>query len=169
MSNVANFVRSSLRVSRVIYFTNVTSAAAPIIPLGVFAEIMLPQVHGLALKARSSLTPSETAMIGPLLRDRLADPFSFLREEFQEAWDHAAPGEALNFLARRHTAALTIPAARDFVSAGSWLAFMRRSETVEVKLSTAIDQEFAALLRVDHTNEPVPKRKLIEVDDRIAA
>lgn len=168
MSNVASFVRPSLRVVRAVYFTNVTDAAAPVIPLGVFSEILLPQIHGLALKARTSLSLTETGMIGPLMRDRLANPFSFLRDEFQEAWDHAEPGECLNFLAQRHTAALSIPAAREFAAAGFWLSLIRR-ETAEVKLSDAIDHEFAALPSNDRTNAPAPKRKLIEVDDRIAA
>jgi hypothetical protein len=169
MNNVERLVRPSLRVARVIYYTDVTKAAAPVIPLGVFSEILLPQLHGLALKARSSLTLAETGRIGPLLRERLADPFSFLREEFEEAWDRAHPGKALDFLAERHATALSIPAAREFSSSISWLSFIRRSDTAEVKLSDAIDSEFAALLRDDRTNEPVPKRKLIEVDDRLAA
>lgn len=140
------------------------------IPLGVFAEIVSGSVHGLALKARSNLTMTETNMIGSLLRERLADPFALLRDEFEEAWSNATPGEALNFLARRHTTALSIPSPREVAITGSWLPFMRRYETVEVRLSSAIDTEFEALLRDDHTrNEPLPKRKLIEVDDRLAA
>jgi hypothetical protein len=163
MSNVEVVTQTpSVRAARVVYFTNLTNRSAPVIPLGVFAEIMLPKIHGLALMARSSLSPTERGMIGALMRDRLADPFSFLRDEFEEAWDKAEPGKALDFLATRHTAALSVLAPHEVAIGGFWLKLFG-SNKVEVKLSSAIDQELDELLRQDHTNQPMPKRKLIEV------
>ncbi|SRR6266705_3389059 len=170
MSNVANLIRPSLRVARVVYFTDVTRANARVIPLGAFSEIVLPHVHGLALKARSNLNSAESELINPLMKDQLADPFAFFREQFNLAWKEARPGQAIDFLASRHTTALSVLAPRNIEEGSWWGRFMRaRDDAVELKLSDAVDQEFADILKA-YGDSATPKRKLIEVDDdRLAA
>jgi len=171
MSNIETPIRASFRVARAVYFTNLTDAKAAIIPLGVFAEIIVPGLHGLALKARSKLTAKETGLVGGLLRDRLSEPFGFLREEFQTAWARTEQGgEAISFMNNRHSSALSVLAPRDYKRDRGWMGFMKADDaSVELKLSEAIDHEFEELLR-EHGDGAAPKRKLIEVDDeRIAA
>jgi hypothetical protein len=156
----------------VVYFTDMTRRDARIIPLGSFSEIMLPHVYGLALKARSALTAEEADLIGPLLRERVADPFSFLREQFEMAWKEAKPGSKIDFLTTRHRAAISILAAHDVEEGGWWARFTRaHKETIVLKLSDAVDREFADLLaKYGHKAVPdVPKRELIEVDHELVA
>jgi hypothetical protein len=69
---------------------------------------MTPNVHALALKARDGLAPDELALVSPLIRERLANPFAFLRMEFDKAWDAAEPGRAIEFLSKSHTTSLSV-------------------------------------------------------------
>jgi hypothetical protein len=147
-----------------------THSGAPVVPLGAFAEIILPHVHGLALKARSGLSASEIELISPLVRDRISEPFTFLREEFKIAWDEAAQGGALKFLANRHAAALSILRPVEVGEKSWWQRLISaRQDAIELKLSDALDREFAALVK-SAGDSVAPKRKfLIDVDELIAA
>jgi hypothetical protein len=159
------------KVARVVYFTDLTKAAARVIPLGSFGEVMLPHVHALGLKARSTLTKEELAQISPLVRDRLENPFKFLRAEFNLAWETGEYGRALEFLTRKHSSSLSILAPTD-VPDRHWLLqrlLPARGDAVEGKLSSAIDSEFSELVK-SYGDQVASERKVIEVDiDRAAA
>src|SRR5208283_3942506 len=57
--------------------------------------------RALGLIARTTLIEEESAAIGRLLRDKLSDPFSFLKPEFDWAFANTEPAEALAKLAQR--------------------------------------------------------------------
>jgi hypothetical protein len=147
MTNVRTMIRPSLCVARLVYFTDLTRKTAPVIPLGALCEITLPHAHGLALKARAQLTPSETASIAPLLRESLAKPFTFLRDEFDLAWDEAGFGQALKFLSERHNASLSLLSPHDGEAERSWHKWLTGEKEFEVRLGTAVEREFADLLK----------------------
>jgi hypothetical protein len=105
--NVIQMVRPKLCAARIVYFTDMTRRSAPIVPLGAFGEVRNNDRYGLALKARTLLTDHELAIIGSMLREKLADPFKYLNLEFELAWNEAR-GRAMDFLARRHTAAISV-------------------------------------------------------------
>jgi hypothetical protein len=155
MTNVRTMIRPSLRVARLVYFTDLTRKSARIIPLGALCEITLPSAHGLALKARAELTPSETASVAPLLRESLAKPFTFLRDEFDLAWDEAEFGQALKFLGERHNASLSLLSPHDGEAEGSWHRWLTGEKEFEVRLGTAVEREFADLLK-DTLPAPLP-------------
>lgn len=160
----------TFRVARIVYFTDLTHANSRVIPLGSLSEVMLPHVHGLALKARDVLLPEELALMSPLIRDRLLNPFAFLRGQFDEAWENAGAGEALEFLARRHASSLSVLAPTDY-SERHWLLnriLPVRDEAVETKLSDAVDSEFAELVKQYGSHAAAP-RKVIESEERAAA
>jgi hypothetical protein len=166
MSQVMSAIEPTFRVARIVYFTDVTKDGSPVIPLGAFAEVTLPHVRGLALKARASLKPAELSMISPLIRDRIAYPFAFLKGEFALAWTGVAAGvKALDFLAERHASSLSVLAPKNY-SERTWLLqrlIPARNEAVEGKLSAAVDSEFAELLKLYGAADPVaPDRKVIE-------
>jgi len=159
----------TFRVARIVYFTSLTSANARVIPLGSLSEVLLPQVHGLALKARAALLPEELALISPLIRDRLENPFDFLRGEFDLAWKEAAAGSAIEFLAARHASSLSVLAPTDY-SERHWLLsrLFVREDAVEAKLSAAVDSEFSELIKCYGSHAAAP-RKVIESEERAAA
>jgi hypothetical protein len=159
------------KVARIVYFTDLTKASSRVIPLGSFGEVMLPHVHALGLKARSSLTREELALIAPLLRDRLESPFKFLRAEFNLAWETGGFGRALELLTTKHSSSLSILTPTD-VPDRHWLLqrlLPVRDDAVEGKLSSAIDHEFSELVK-SYGDQVASERKVIEVDiDRAAA
>jgi hypothetical protein len=160
----------TFKVARIVYFTDLTNTKARVIPLGSLSEILLPHVHALALKARADLKPEELKLIGPLIRDRLAKPFAFLRGEFELAWENAPPGRAIEFLAHRHAASLSVLAPTDYLER-NWLLHRllpAHSDAVEGKLSAAVDSEFAELLKKYGQRVTAP-RKVIESESREAA
>ncbi len=170
--NTAKQLDPFFKVARIVYFTDLTSAGARVIPLGSFGEVMLPHVHALALKARTALTAEELALISPLLRYRLESPFKFLRAEFDLAWKTGDYGRALEFLTKKHSASLSILAPTDVTDYRHWLLqrlLPARDDAVEGKLSSAIDNEFSELMK-SHGGQVASERKVIEVDiDRAAA
>jgi hypothetical protein len=155
--------KPSFRVARIIYVGEMTKADARVIPLGSLSEVVLPHMHGLALKARDNLRAAELEIVHPLMRERLSNPFAFLRSEFDAAWKEARAGQALDFLAGRHTASLSVLAPTDFAGR-SWL-FSRllpaRKDAVIAKLVQAVDSEFAELMK-RYGNESFSDRTLIE-------
>jgi hypothetical protein len=140
MNNVVPILRPRLRAAHGVYFIDPTRPDSGIIPLGVFCEIITARGHGLALKARSALAKVELAVIAPVFRDRLSNPFSYFSEEFDEAWDKAAPGQAIEFLAARHSAALSVLAPRS--TSAIWDFF----HGDQAKLASAAKREYATLL-----------------------
>ena len=153
----------TFQVARIVYLPQLTRADARAIPLGSLAEVMLPHIHGLGLRARTMLKPAELELISPLIRERLADPFSFFRAEFDLAFDKAPIGHSIAFLAARHCSSLSVLAPTDY-SKRSWLfgrALPPREETVDAQLSVAVDDEFQALMK-QYGDPAAPDRKLIE-------
>lgn len=138
-------IRPSIRAARVVYLTNITRSGGRVIPLGVFCEINSRLGHGLALKARSALTDDERAAVAPIFGERLSNPFNFLRGEFDAAWQ-AAPGKCLDFLADRHTAALSVLAPYSPALGRSWHHGLLGKPDEEAKLKNAAIREFDALL-----------------------
>ncbi|TMJ92917.1 MAG: hypothetical protein E6G77_24890 [Alphaproteobacteria bacterium] len=82
------------------------------------------------------MTPDEAALITPLLRDKLADPFEFWKVEFDLAFSKVKKegGDALDFLAKRHASSLSVLAPTDYAPERQWLLsrlFAPRDDAVE--------------------------------------
>jgi hypothetical protein len=163
-------VEASFRVARIVYFSNLIRAGARVIPLGSLSEVVLPHVHGLALKARAALAQDELELVAPLILERLTNPFVFLRGEFDLAWSSAAPGKAIDFLAGRHASSLSVLSPTDYAEKG-WLfgrLLTPRADAVEGKLSAAVDNEFLDLVKAYGAHVAAPC-KVIESEVREAA
>jgi hypothetical protein len=163
-------MEQTFRVAKIVYFADLTRKGSRVIPLGSLAEVRLEQGHGLALKARARLLPDEVELISPLIREKLANPFTFLRAEFDLAWEAASSGPAIDFLARRHASSLSVLAPTDY-SERHWLLgrlLPARDEAVEGKMSAAVDSEFADLLKRYGAHVAAP-RKVIESEMREVA
>jgi hypothetical protein len=106
---------ASLNVSDIQFYCELDRPGGLIIPLGVMAEIVVPGIRGLGLIARTELHDEETAAVGELGRRLVERPFDFLSKEFDDVWEHAAPGEALRVLSVRHPHSLhfAVPVAKE--------------------------------------------------------
>ena len=84
-----NFGVRRLRVSRVVYRCDVSSSEAPIIPLGIIADIRVGNVYGLGLIARREISVDEAALIGSFVRPMVRRPFEMLKPIFESVWSHS--------------------------------------------------------------------------------
>jgi hypothetical protein len=96
----------SLTLSTVHFYCDLSRRNGRVIPLGVMAEILLPQMRGLGLIGRTELHTTELAAVGDIGRRLVERPFAFLSQEFDDAWENAVPGEALLWLSGKHRQSL---------------------------------------------------------------
>ena len=148
MNNISQIVQPSLRVARVVYYADIAHSNGRVIPLGIFGEIRLSHGYGgLGLMARSALSDTELALVAPIFRSVLANPFNYLGTEFDLAWAHAdMSNSALDFLTAKHSAALSVLASYQPAIERAWYRGLFRDPEVGAKLRSAISREFDALL-----------------------
>lgn len=127
-----------------------------IIPLGVIAELALGPVRGLGLIARTQLLTTETELIGRMLRDKLSNPFDFLKEDFDRAWARIKEGNALSTLVGQNTDSLFYAPSR--------LKGFTAEESIDAasaRLRSMLNKEYKAFL-----DEAVGKRVSRKVEPR---
>jgi hypothetical protein len=101
-------------MSRVVYYRDLTNAAASPLPLGVMCDITVGDVYGLSLMARRRLPEEELESVGSLMRSGLAQPFEMLKTEFHWTWDQVdRRREAFAEVVRRHSASLKFTPLRE--------------------------------------------------------
>lgn len=105
----------SLNFANIQFYCELGNPDGRVIPLGVMAEISLPQLRGLGMIARTELDADELQEVGHLGRGLIAKPFEYLAQQFEKAWVEAGPGKALEYLAEKHPHSLhfSVPNQRD--------------------------------------------------------
>ena len=92
--------------SDISYYCDLSVQDGLVIPLGYVIEVLLPDLHGLGMIARTRLTPDELLKVGEIGQRLVANPFDHLSNLLDEAWNEAAPGEVLDQLAQCHVHSL---------------------------------------------------------------
>jgi len=118
---VSRIPMGQLRISRVIYFTNLQRTDSLEIPVGVVGEVTLSSLRAVATALRPTFNPEELGLMGPLMRDFLADPRKALWPEIVKIFEHTNPGEALDLFASRHTSSLSVLAPGPHEVPRQWL------------------------------------------------
>jgi hypothetical protein len=101
-----------LRVSQIAYYCDVTSATGSVIPLGVMLDVRVGTLYGLGLKARTTLSPTEAALVGHLARSLVSRPFEMLKREFDRVWSTVNPESCFAILSEQHSGALRFEPAK---------------------------------------------------------
>jgi hypothetical protein len=109
--NVVALHFGRLSLSRITYHCDLQRADGPVIPLGVMAEFSVGHARVLGLIARTTLDQKELAIVGRMVREKLAVPFDFLKSDFDWACkeieaEKLEAGRALKLLAARYTDSL---------------------------------------------------------------
>jgi len=85
---------TAARISRISFHTDLTRADAPVIPLAVMIEAIVPEnARWLGLIGRPSLTRVELDRVNLDTWPQLEAPFGLMAEMFERAWE-AGPGRA---------------------------------------------------------------------------
>ncbi len=101
------FTAGRLRVSKIVYFRDLTDSVVKPIPLGVMCDVAVGEVYGLSLMARRSLPKELLDRVGEMMRAPLAHPFELLRKEFNLIWDESDKRpQAFGDVVKRYSASL---------------------------------------------------------------
>lgn len=83
-----------------------------IIHLGAIAELLVPDFWVLGMIGRTGLNDFEEEIIGELGRRILLNPYDYLVSEFDDAWENASLGNALEYLSGEHPHSLRFEGAK---------------------------------------------------------
>ncbi len=164
---IVRFPTGMLRVSRIVYFTDLQHADSRELPIGVTAEVTLPTLHAIGTALRPGFHDSELALMGPTMRDLLRRPMDFLWPQMLEALNVSAPGRALEALGEKFHTSLSVfaPATVDFPR--QWLLAPQ-----DEKLWPLVDARLRILMEDEYYKFLFPPRDGIDqptVDARQAA
>jgi hypothetical protein len=138
-----------LRLSRVVYFTDMQHSDAREIPIGVVAEANLDHVLAIGAAMRPSLTADDLDVLGPAARKILANPMDSFWPEIEEIFNSAEAGQALNEFARRHTSSLSVLAPVTLDAPRRWLLETDTSLLINIvkdRLGTVLEDEYYRFL-----------------------
>lgn len=118
---IMRFPTGMLRVSRIVYFTDLQHADSRELPIGVTAEVALPHLHAIGTALRPGFHEGDLELMGPTMRDLLRKPMDFLWPQMLEALNTTAPGRALEKLGERFHTSLSVFAPSTLDIPRQWL------------------------------------------------
>lgn len=168
MTDVMRLPTGRLRVSRIVYFSDLQHSDTREIPVGVIAEATLTTLRAIGAALRPAFMAEEAALMGPIMRDLLKDPMEALWPEILEALKNAEPGRAIEQLSAKHTGSLSVLAPMTIEVPRQWL--LERDEQklrtlVSDRISVTLTDEYFKLLFPprggnDGVDDPTVKTKL---------
>lgn len=162
---VSRLPTGRLRISRVVYFTNLQRTDTLEIPVGVVAEVTLSTLRGIGTAFRPSFNADELALMGPLMKDILATPSDTLWPEFLEIFEGSAPGSALDLFASRHASSLSILSPAPFDVPRQWLLerdAARLEEIVRDRMKVILTDEYFKFLFPPRNDGPTVDEPTVE-------
>jgi len=102
------FGPARLRVSRIVYNCDISRADGRSIPLGVIADVRANHWYGLALSARKGVFDDELSCVGERARRFVANPFEWLKTEFDRVFNAENPDDAFAQLCNVHATSLMV-------------------------------------------------------------
>jgi hypothetical protein len=149
----------TIKLSQIIYQSDLTQLSARVIPLGAIGELTIGPVRAMGMIARTSLAPQELELVANLLRIPLSAPFDLLKGEFDWAWKEQAAGEGVLALAAKHTESLqfSTPRFHSFPCLEMPAAAMAQFGLAELRRER--DAEFLKLLLERWKSRDVPEQE----------
>jgi hypothetical protein len=152
-----------LHFSTIAFYADIGKLDAVVIPVGVMAEIYLPQrLYALGLIARTELSNEELRFASELAKPLITRPFKYLAEQFEKAWETLALGAALKHLAATHAHSalhFSVPERLPFyLTAGE--SVLRAH--IRMQIGTLLDDQMSQLLEHGQSSpvvEPQPRTK----------
>jgi hypothetical protein len=146
---VSRLPTGRLRISRIIYFTNLQRTDSREIVVGVAGEVTLTSLRAIGTALRPSFSADELGLMGSFMRKFLASPTDALWPEIVEIFKDSEPGAALSLFASRHASSLSVlePAPLDVPR--QWLLErdpVRLEKIVRDRLKVILTDEYFKLL-----------------------
>jgi hypothetical protein len=166
--NLLRLPTGQLRVSRIVYFTDLIHSDSREFPVGVVAEVNLPLLRGLGTALRPDFPESELAMMGPTAREILTNPMGGLWPNMKEAFSAAGPGATLARLMERYSSSISILAPCTLDVPRQWLIKRDMKELTEIvreRLKVTVTDEYFKYLfppREDGVTDPAIEEDMEE-------
>lgn len=169
MTAVSRFPTGRLRISRIVYFTDLQRTDSRELPIGVVAEAALSSLRAVGTALRPNFTQVELAMMGPLMREILSSPTDALWPEIVEIFETGEPGRTLDLFAQRHASSLSVLAPVPLEVPRRWLLERdddRLEEIVRDRMRVHLTDEYFKYLfppRNDGpaTDDPTVEEKIV--------
>lgn len=142
--NVLRIPTGQLRLSRIVYLTDLLHSDSREIAIGVIAEVRVQELTGIAAALRPSLTQKELSKVGPAARKLLKRPLEGLWPHIKAAFAAAPPGAALDELSSKFASSLSVLSAKPLEIPRKWL--LRPADTIQ----DAIANELRALVEREY-------------------
>jgi hypothetical protein len=159
-NTVVRLPTGQLRVSRIVYFTDLLHADTREIPIGVVAEVTLPSLRGIGTALRPSLGEHDAALMGPAARKMLADPMAALWPAMTQALATTTAGRALDELCSHYASSISIMQPTPLDVPRQWLMETdqaKLTDLVRARMLVALTDEYWRFLfppRADVVSDP---------------
>lgn len=155
-----------LRVSRIVYFTDLIHSDTRELPVGVVAEVTLPLLQGIGTALRPEFSKAELAMMGPTARSMLSNAMGSLWPVMKRELEASEPGGALARLMARYSSSISVLAPFTVDVPRQWLIKRDRAELrtlVRDRLRVTLIDEYFKLLfppREDGVTDPAVEEQM---------
>ena len=169
MTTVSRLPTGRLRVSRIVYFSDLQHMDSRELPVGVVGEVTLHGMHAIGTALRPSFMDSELALMGPMMRDILMCPSDTLWPEMVEIFKQSEPGLALDQFAARHSSSLSVLTPVPLEVPRQWLLEQEMKKLLDLVRErmkvTLIDEYFSFLFppRGPGVDDPTVKEMVTKI------
>lgn len=172
MPAVSRFPTGRLRVSRIVYISDLQHSDSRELPVGVVGEVILSSMGAIGTALRPNFLKSELTLIGPMMREILESPIDTLWPEMLEVFEKGERGRALDSFAARHSTSLSVLAPAPLEVPRQWL--LERDTTkllqlVKDRMKVALIDEYFKLLFPPRGGPSIDDPTVREKVARIAA
>jgi hypothetical protein len=172
VAEVSRFPTGRLRVSRIIYFSDLQHMDSREIPVGVVGEVTLPTLRAIGTALRPNFGQAELAIMGPMMREILSRPMDALWPEMVEVFEKGEPGRALDLFAARHCSSLSVLSPAQLEVPRQWLLEKdneKLAHVVKERMKVTLNDEYFSFLFPPRDGPGVDDPSIKEKVTRIAA
>lgn len=160
MTVVLRMPTGRLRLSRMVYFSDLQRSDSREIPVGVVGEVALHPLRAIGIAVRPSFTEAELDLMGPTMRAFLRSPIDTLWPEMIAAFEDSATKSPLDAFAAHHASSFSVLAPEDHNVPLQWL-LQKNSE----KLSELVGDRMKVLLVDEYFKLLFPPRDPNGIDE----
>lgn len=145
-----------LRVSRIVYFTDLIHSDSRELPVGVVAEVSLPSLRGISTALRPMFAKVDLEAMGPTARSILENPVEGLWPSMKQTFETSKPGAALARLTESYSSSISILAPFTLEVPRQWLLKRNPVELkalVRDRLKVVVTDEYFKFLFPPRENE----------------
>jgi hypothetical protein len=145
-----------LRIARIVYFTDLIHSDSRELPVGIVAEVTLPDLRGIGTALRPGFPAAELAMMGPTARELLTSPTDYLWPICKDTFLASERGQTLDQLMALYSSSLSILAPATIEVPRQWLitSVERRTESVEKRFRVTLEDEYYKFLFPPRETDP---------------